>query len=206
MDETDPMSSPMKAKGVGELGLWRRGSRHRQCRLQCDRGQGARLSGHAGQADRRSSGDRVTMQPVSMADVGKGNSMLEISTTALLPTPVRALLIDDPAEILGFAVECFREGAGVALATLVEIRGGAAPHSGIPCGGRRRWPLLRLCFRRLCRGSRCCGGFACHGGRTRPHGPVRRWLALYGYCSPMRRRNFRCNPPATRRHRHRKGA
>lgn len=44
----------------------------------------------------------------------------------LLPTPVRALFTDDPAEILGFAVERFREGVDVALATLVEIRGGAA--------------------------------------------------------------------------------
>ncbi len=46
--------------------------------------------------------------------------------SVLLPTPVRALLTDDPAKILGFAVERFHQGFDVALATLVEIRGGAA--------------------------------------------------------------------------------
>ena len=52
--------------------------------------------------------------------------MPETSTQVLLPAPVRALLTDDPADILGFAVSCFRQGIDVALATLVEIRGGAA--------------------------------------------------------------------------------
>jgi xanthine dehydrogenase YagR molybdenum-binding subunit len=48
LDETDPISSPMKAKGVGELGIcgWRGG---RQCDLQRDRRAGARLPDHAGQ-------------------------------------------------------------------------------------------------------------------------------------------------------------
>jgi xanthine dehydrogenase accessory factor len=49
-----------------------------------------------------------------------------ISNPVLFPAPVRALATDEPSEILGFAVACFREGIGVALATLVEIRGGAA--------------------------------------------------------------------------------
>ncbi len=40
-------------------------------------------------------------------------------------TPVRESLTDDPAQILDFAIEAFAEGP-VALATLVEIRGGAA--------------------------------------------------------------------------------
>lgn len=42
-----------------------------------------------------------------------------------LPPPVRALHADDPAELLEFAVACFKDGP-VAIATLVEIRGGAA--------------------------------------------------------------------------------
>ncbi|WP_371813639.1 XdhC family protein [Ensifer sp. ENS07] len=42
-----------------------------------------------------------------------------------LPTPVRALLTDEPIELLKFAAEAFVEGQ-VAIATLVDIRGGAA--------------------------------------------------------------------------------
>jgi xanthine dehydrogenase accessory factor len=45
------------------------------------------------------------------------------------PTPIRAALTDDPVEILRFAEEWFRQGS-VALATLVEIRGGAAKALG----------------------------------------------------------------------------
>jgi xanthine dehydrogenase molybdopterin-binding subunit B len=52
LDETDPMSSPMKAKGVGELGI-------RQRDLQCRRRAGARLSGHARQAARAAAGGGV---------------------------------------------------------------------------------------------------------------------------------------------------
>lgn len=42
-----------------------------------------------------------------------------------LPTPMRAMLSDDPRDILRFAVNAYREGR-VALAILVDIRGGAA--------------------------------------------------------------------------------
>jgi len=52
--------------------------------------------------------------------------MPEFSNQFLLPTPVRALLSDDPAQILSFASDCFHKGISVALATLVVIRGGAA--------------------------------------------------------------------------------
>jgi xanthine dehydrogenase accessory factor len=45
--------------------------------------------------------------------------------STLLSTPVRALVTDDPAEILQFAINSYQRGP-VALATLVEIRGGAA--------------------------------------------------------------------------------
>ena len=52
LDETDPMSSPMKAKGVGELGICGVGGGGRQRDLQRDRRARARLSDHARQADR----------------------------------------------------------------------------------------------------------------------------------------------------------
>jgi len=52
--------------------------------------------------------------------------MIDISAQISDPVPSRALLTDNPAEILGFALARFKEGNGVALATLVEIRGGAA--------------------------------------------------------------------------------
>ncbi|EJJ29508.1 XdhC family protein [Rhizobium sp. CF142] len=42
-----------------------------------------------------------------------------------VPTPVRDRITDDPADILQFAINAYQDGA-VALATLVEIRGGAA--------------------------------------------------------------------------------
>jgi xanthine dehydrogenase YagR molybdenum-binding subunit len=57
LDETDPMSSPMKAKGVAELGIC--GGRRRQRDLQCQRRTRARLSHHAGQADRQTTGGRM---------------------------------------------------------------------------------------------------------------------------------------------------
>jgi xanthine dehydrogenase accessory factor len=46
-----------------------------------------------------------------------------------MPTPTRAAMTDDPGEILRFTDEWLREGS-VALATLVEIRGGAAKPLG----------------------------------------------------------------------------
>lgn len=56
-----------------------------------------------------------------------------------IPVPVRASSIDDPAYILGFAVEAAGCG-GAALATLVEIRGGAAralgAHVAVSADGR----------------------------------------------------------------------
>ncbi|MGV2139984.1 XdhC family protein [Agrobacterium sp. 16-2014-1-2a] len=48
-----------------------------------------------------------------------------VSEHLTLATPSRAMITDDPFEILRFAVEAFA-GGRVALATLVEIRGGAA--------------------------------------------------------------------------------
>ena len=50
LDETDPMSSPMKAKGVGELGICGVGGGGRQRDLQRHRRARARLSDHARQA------------------------------------------------------------------------------------------------------------------------------------------------------------
>lgn len=56
-----------------------------------------------------------------------------------LPTPVRVDVGDQPADILRFACEAFDEG-GVAIATLVDIRGGAAralgSHVAIAADGR----------------------------------------------------------------------
>ena len=50
LDETDPISSPMKAKGVGELGICRGRCGRRKCHLQCHWRARARLSDHARQA------------------------------------------------------------------------------------------------------------------------------------------------------------
>lgn len=47
----------------------------------------------------------------------------------VLPTPVRALLTDEPIDLLTFAAHSFNEGK-VAIATLVEVRGGAARSLG----------------------------------------------------------------------------
>jgi xanthine dehydrogenase accessory factor len=46
-----------------------------------------------------------------------------------LPTPFKAAAIDNPIDIIRFAIAAFSDGA-VALATLVEIRGGAARQLG----------------------------------------------------------------------------
>lgn len=56
-----------------------------------------------------------------------------------MPSPVRANFADNQAEILGFAIEAAQNG-GSALATLVEIRGGAAralgAHVAVASDGR----------------------------------------------------------------------
>ncbi|KPH05069.1 XdhC family protein (plasmid) [Rhizobium acidisoli] len=56
-----------------------------------------------------------------------------------VPIPVRALFSDDPAELLRFAIDANASG-GAALATLVEIRGGAArtlgSHMVVAANGR----------------------------------------------------------------------
>lgn len=49
--------------------------------------------------------------------------------TFALPSPVRSIATDDPAEILSFAADAADNG-GAALATLVEIRGGTARSLG----------------------------------------------------------------------------
>ncbi|WHO82660.1 XdhC family protein [Rhizobium leguminosarum] len=51
--------------------------------------------------------------------------MTNLLASISLPIPERALASDDPADILTFAVKAFAQG-GVAIATLVDIRGGAA--------------------------------------------------------------------------------
>ncbi|TNM63063.1 XdhC family protein [Aliirhizobium smilacinae] len=57
----------------------------------------------------------------------------------LTPSPVRASSVDNQADILGFAIEAAQNG-GSALATLVEIRGGAAralgAHVAVASDGR----------------------------------------------------------------------
>jgi xanthine dehydrogenase accessory factor len=62
--------------------------------------------------------------------------LIDITTT---PTPVRANSFDDPAAILHFAAEAAQR-CGAALATLVEIRGGAAralgAHVAVAADGR----------------------------------------------------------------------
>jgi xanthine dehydrogenase accessory factor len=66
---------------------------------------------------------------------------LKLSDTVIttMPNPVRADSVDNPADILGFAVEAAQHG-GAALATLVEIRGGAAralgAHVAVASDGR----------------------------------------------------------------------
>ncbi|KQV22145.1 hypothetical protein ASC97_27620 [Rhizobium sp. Root1203] len=63
----------------------------------------------------------------------------EVSEAAVRPTPVRSLLTDDMEEIFRFAIRELTRGR-VALATLVEIRGGAAralgSHVAIAADGR----------------------------------------------------------------------
>ena len=60
LDETDPMSSPMKAKGVGRARHLRRRRRRRQRDLQRHRRARARLSDHARQAPRQAAGRGMT--------------------------------------------------------------------------------------------------------------------------------------------------
>lgn len=65
--------------------------------------------------------------------------MNELSKPTAVPTPIQAIAVDDPAEILRFAADQARAG-GAALATLVDIRGGAAralgSHVAIAADGR----------------------------------------------------------------------
>jgi xanthine dehydrogenase accessory factor len=65
--------------------------------------------------------------------------MDKMLTSITLPTPVRDLLSDDPVDIIQFAVDAYRDGP-VALATLVDIRGGAAralgSHVAVAADGR----------------------------------------------------------------------
>lgn len=65
--------------------------------------------------------------------------MNETITSTSIPAPVRFLSTDDPTEILRFAADAL-VGGGVALATLVEIRGGAAralgSHVAVAADGR----------------------------------------------------------------------
>jgi xanthine dehydrogenase accessory factor len=64
---------------------------------------------------------------------------LSNAAIATMSNPVRANSMDNPADILGFAVEAALHG-GAALATLVEIRGGAAralgAHVAVASDGR----------------------------------------------------------------------
>jgi xanthine dehydrogenase YagR molybdenum-binding subunit len=60
LDETDPKSSPMKAKGVAELGICGGRRRGRQRDLQRDRRARPRLSDHARQAARPAPGGGVS--------------------------------------------------------------------------------------------------------------------------------------------------
>ncbi|MBY5827570.1 XdhC family protein [Rhizobium leguminosarum] len=55
--------------------------------------------------------------------------MNEMVAITPLPAPVQARMSDDSSEILRFALECFDRGE-VAIATLVDIRGGAARSLG----------------------------------------------------------------------------
>lgn len=48
----------------------------------------------------------------------------------VFPTPIAALATDDIGDIFNFVVEAFSARKAVALATLVEIRGGAARSIG----------------------------------------------------------------------------
>ncbi|MDK1386462.1 XdhC family protein [Sinorhizobium sp. 8-89] len=63
-----------------------------------------------------------------------------MNVNVTLPIPVRASLTDDPAEILAFAADTMESGEHVALATLIEVRGGAAralgSHVAVASDGR----------------------------------------------------------------------
>ena len=56
LDKTDPVSSPMNAKGVGDARHLRGECRHRQRDPPCDRGARARLPDHVRQATRTAAG------------------------------------------------------------------------------------------------------------------------------------------------------
>jgi xanthine dehydrogenase accessory factor len=59
----------------------------------------------------------------------KKGQLMRPDLALAMPTPVRASLTDNPIDILRFAVASFDRGP-VALATLIEIRGGAARSLG----------------------------------------------------------------------------
>jgi xanthine dehydrogenase accessory factor len=65
--------------------------------------------------------------------------MVQMNAPILQATPVRASSNDDPVDLLRFAIDAFHAGP-VALATLVEIRGGAAralgSHVAVAADGR----------------------------------------------------------------------
>lgn len=63
--------------------------------------------------------------PDQATDFSARHELNETDTVHRLPTPVRALETDDPAELLRFALASFGRGP-VAIATLTGIRGGAA--------------------------------------------------------------------------------
>ena len=79
LDETDPISSPMKAKGVGELGICGVGCGRRQRDLQRHRRARARLSDHAGQASRPAAGRGMSRD---LRDCQAVNSMLDAGNRA----------------------------------------------------------------------------------------------------------------------------
>jgi xanthine dehydrogenase accessory factor len=65
--------------------------------------------------------------------------MLDTPVVKSRPSPERSTASDDPAEILGFAADACEDG-GAAIATLVDIRGGAAralgSHVAVAADGR----------------------------------------------------------------------
>ena len=103
LDETDPISSPMKAKGVGELGICGVGCGRRQRDLQRHRRARARLSDHARQAPRPAAGsgmsryaNRKSVVPVSASSPAllppccSGKRTQPACSAAPLLPPVRA--------------------------------------------------------------------------------------------------------------------
>ena len=103
LDETDPMSSPMKAKGVGELGICGVGGGGRQRDLQRHRRARARLSDHAGQAARPhagrgvSAGSRGAVYSKPDAGGSRASTMITRRRSARRRRPRCALAVRAPA-------------------------------------------------------------------------------------------------------------